>query len=181
MESGPGQRFLDGVKERRERHRERHKIVRAAAVLAGFVIVLVGLVMIPLPGPGLPVTAAGLTLLALEFAWAESVLERTVNEMTKATRQSEASRTRSAGVPRAARGARRRRQSRRRVRLGHSVPPGVIGLRMGRYNWLVGWLWIALLTCAVAVLGRCRVASSDHPLRVGGAPHSLPRAAGRPN
>jgi hypothetical protein len=31
------------------------------------------------------VTAAGLALLALEFVWAEKILERTVDQMTKAT------------------------------------------------------------------------------------------------
>ena len=41
--------------------------------------------MIPLPGPGLLVTAAGLAILALEFVWAERVLERTVDQMSKAT------------------------------------------------------------------------------------------------
>ena len=85
MEPSPRRRFLDGVKERRERHRERSKIIRAAVALAGFVVVLAGLAMIPLPGPGLLVTAAGLAILALEFVWAERVLERTVDQMNKAT------------------------------------------------------------------------------------------------
>ena len=85
MESSPGRRFLDGVKERRDRHRERSKAVRAAVVLAGFVIVLVGLAMIPLPGPGVLVTLFGLAVLALEFAWAERLLERTIDHMGKAT------------------------------------------------------------------------------------------------
>ena len=76
--------FFDGVKERRERHRERSKIVRAAVVLAGFVVVLLGLALIPLPGPGLLVVAGGLALLALEFVWAERVLQRTVDQMNKA-------------------------------------------------------------------------------------------------
>jgi uncharacterized protein (TIGR02611 family) len=53
--------------------------------LAGFVVVLVGLAMIPLPGPGLLVIAAGLAVLALEFAWAERLLERTVDQMSVAT------------------------------------------------------------------------------------------------
>jgi uncharacterized protein (TIGR02611 family) len=75
--------LLDGVRERRERHRERSRIVRAAVVLAGFVVVLAGLAMIPLPGPGLLVTALGLAVLALEFAWAERLLERTVDRMAK--------------------------------------------------------------------------------------------------
>jgi uncharacterized protein (TIGR02611 family) len=85
MEPSPRRRLIDGVKERRERHRERSKVVRAAVVLAGFVVVLVGLALIPLPGPGLLVIAAGLALLALEFVWAERLLERTIDEMGKAT------------------------------------------------------------------------------------------------
>jgi uncharacterized protein (TIGR02611 family) len=85
MEPNRRGRFLDGVKERRERHRERSKVVRAAVVLAGFVVVLAGLAMLVLPGPGLLVTAIGLALLALEFVWAERVLERTVDQMSKAT------------------------------------------------------------------------------------------------
>src|SRR6266545_1325381 len=82
MEPSRRGRFLDGVKERRERHRERNKVVRAAVVLAGFVVVLAGLAMIPLPGPGLLVTALGLAVLALEFVWAERLLERTIDRMT---------------------------------------------------------------------------------------------------
>ena len=86
METGPPRRrFIDGVKERRERHRERNKVIRAAVVLGGFVIVLVGLAMIPLPGPGLLVVAAGLAVLALEFVWAERLLERTIDQMSDAT------------------------------------------------------------------------------------------------
>lgn len=85
MEPRPRRRFLDGVKERRERHRERNKVVRAAVVLVGFVVVLAGLAMIPLPGPGLLVTAAGLAVLALEFVWAERLLERAIDQMGEAT------------------------------------------------------------------------------------------------
>jgi uncharacterized protein (TIGR02611 family) len=83
MSSEPRRPFIDGLRERRERHRERSRIVRVAVVLAGFVVVLAGLAMIPLPGPGLLVTAVGLGVLALEFAWAERLLERTVERMTK--------------------------------------------------------------------------------------------------
>jgi Putative transmembrane protein (PGPGW) len=38
--------------------------------VAGGSVVLLGLVLIPLPGPGIPVVVAGIALLALEFAWA---------------------------------------------------------------------------------------------------------------
>ena len=89
MEERPRRRFVEKVKERRERHRRRSRIVRAAVALAGFVVVLAGLAMIPLPGPGLLVVAAGLAILALEFAWAERLLERTVRAGGRRRRQGE--------------------------------------------------------------------------------------------
>jgi uncharacterized protein (TIGR02611 family) len=48
------------------------------------VVVLAGLAMIPLPGPGLLIVAAGLAILALEFAWAERWLERTIEQVDAA-------------------------------------------------------------------------------------------------
>ena len=59
--------------------------MRAAVVLAGFVVILVGLALIPLPGPGVLVIAVGLAVLALEFAWAERLLEKTVDRMGEAS------------------------------------------------------------------------------------------------
>lgn len=44
--------------------------------VAGAVIVLLGVVMIPYPGPGWLVVFAGLALLATEFAWAHHILMR---------------------------------------------------------------------------------------------------------
>jgi uncharacterized protein (TIGR02611 family) len=84
VEKSPRRRFVEKVRERRERHRQRSRIVRAAVALAGFVVVLAGLAMIPLPGPGLLVVAAGLAILALEFAWAERWLERTIEQVDAA-------------------------------------------------------------------------------------------------
>ena len=84
MEERPRRRFVEKVRERRERHRQRGRIVRAAVALAGFVVVLAGLAMIPLPGPGLLIVAAGLAILALEFAWAERWLERTIEQVDAA-------------------------------------------------------------------------------------------------
>jgi uncharacterized protein (TIGR02611 family) len=84
VEEGPRRRFVEKVRERRERHRQRSRIVRAAVALAGFVVVLAGLAMIPLPGPGLLIVAAGLAILALEFAWAERWLERTIEQVDAA-------------------------------------------------------------------------------------------------
>ena len=85
MEEGrPRRRLLDGVRERRERHLERNRLLRIGFALFGFLVVLAGLAMLVLPGPGLLVIAIGLGILALEFAWAERLLERTVDRMEDA-------------------------------------------------------------------------------------------------
>lgn len=85
MEEGrPRRRLLDGVRERRERHLERNRLLRIGFALFGFLVVLTGLAMLVLPGPGLLVIAVGLGILALEFAWAERLLERTVDRMEDA-------------------------------------------------------------------------------------------------
>jgi uncharacterized protein (TIGR02611 family) len=85
MEEGrPRRRLLDGVRERRERHLERNRLLRIGFALFGFLVVLAGLAMLVLPGPGLLVIALGLGILALEFAWAERLLERTVDRMEDA-------------------------------------------------------------------------------------------------
>lgn len=47
----------------------------SVAVLGGALLVL-GIVLLPLPGPGLLVIAAGLAVLATEFPWAERLLGR---------------------------------------------------------------------------------------------------------
>jgi uncharacterized protein (TIGR02611 family) len=79
-------RFLAFVRRNRERHRERNRILRIAVATLGFLVILAGLIMsVPLvPGPGILVVAIGLMILALEFAWAERLLERTVDELERA-------------------------------------------------------------------------------------------------
>jgi len=47
---------------------------RIAVTIAGFAVVLVGLILIPLPGPGWLIVFAGLAILATEYVWAERLL-----------------------------------------------------------------------------------------------------------
>lgn len=52
-------------------------IRRWCIILIGGVVVAVGLVLMPLPGPGgLPVTLIGLAILSSELPWAKLFLER---------------------------------------------------------------------------------------------------------
>jgi uncharacterized protein (TIGR02611 family) len=54
-------------------------VVRWAVVLLGVLITLAGIVMTgPVPGPGFLVIPVGLALLALQFEWAENLLEKAV-------------------------------------------------------------------------------------------------------
>jgi uncharacterized protein (TIGR02611 family) len=78
--------MIERVRARRERHRERNRLIRVVWAMFGFLVVLVGLVMLVTPGPGLLVVALGLGILALEFAWAERLLERTVDKLEDAGR-----------------------------------------------------------------------------------------------
>jgi uncharacterized protein (TIGR02611 family) len=48
---------------------------RIAVFVAGVVVLLAGVAMLVLPGPGLVVIVLGLAILATEFAWAERALD----------------------------------------------------------------------------------------------------------
>lgn len=55
----------------------RYRVYRLAVGLVGVVLVLVGLVLGPFPGPGgIPLILGGLAILASEFIWARRLLER---------------------------------------------------------------------------------------------------------
>ena len=45
-------------------------MIRVARIGAGFTLLLAGIVMLALPGPGLLAIAAGLSVLATEYTWA---------------------------------------------------------------------------------------------------------------
>ncbi len=49
---------------------------RLWVLLLGFFLVLIGLLLVPLPGPGWLVILSGLGILAKEFGWARRALMR---------------------------------------------------------------------------------------------------------
>lgn len=51
-----------------------NKVKRLVVAVAGLIVLLIGIVMIPYPGPGLLVVFAGLGILATEFEWARRLL-----------------------------------------------------------------------------------------------------------
>ena len=72
--------LLIKLQERKERHKQRHIVHRAAVVVLGVFIVCAGIVMSGpgVPGPGIVTIIVGLGFLALEFERAERLLERVI-------------------------------------------------------------------------------------------------------
>jgi len=64
---------------------------RIAVTIAGGAVILVGIAMLVLPGPGLLVIIAGLAILATEYVWAERLLrmakERAIQAKDKVLRK----------------------------------------------------------------------------------------------
>jgi len=55
---------------------KRHILLRIARVALGFVVLIAGLLMLALPGPGMLTIAAGLALLASDVPFARRLLDR---------------------------------------------------------------------------------------------------------
>ena len=68
--------YETGRREKTEAGAKAHVAVRMARMTAGTIVTLVGLAMMPMPGPGLPVLAIGLAILARDVAWAVGILRR---------------------------------------------------------------------------------------------------------
>jgi len=49
--------------------------------IIAFTVVLGGLALVPLPGPGWAIVFIGLGMLALEFKWAENLMEKVLNRL----------------------------------------------------------------------------------------------------
>ncbi len=56
--------------------------------LIGSTVLLLGVVMVVLPGPGLPIVVGGLAILATEFLWARRALRQTKGAIAKVRRKS---------------------------------------------------------------------------------------------
>ena len=72
---------------------------RLAVTVVGATLVLAGVVLLVLPGPGIIVVALGFAVLGTEYAWAAAALERTKRTAVQAGNVARG------GVTRAARGA----------------------------------------------------------------------------
>ena len=60
---------------------------RAGVFVVGLAVVVAGVILLPLPGPGWLVIFAGMAIWATEFAWAQLVLRWTRRKVTEAARR----------------------------------------------------------------------------------------------
>jgi uncharacterized protein (TIGR02611 family) len=60
--------------------------LRIAVAVVGALVVVFGLVLIPLPGPGWALVVLGLAIWAIEFVWAKHLLRFTRAQLSKWTR-----------------------------------------------------------------------------------------------
>jgi uncharacterized protein (TIGR02611 family) len=74
---------------RRERHIQRSMPYRVAFMVLAFAVLLTGIALIPLPGPGWAVVFIGLGMLALEFKWAENLMEKVLDRLEGAKEAAE--------------------------------------------------------------------------------------------
>ena len=89
-ESPPEHLTLSGkLARRRERHVQRSMPYRVAFMVLAFVILIGGFALIPLPGPGWAIVFVGLGMLALEFKWAENLMEKVLDRLEGAKQAAE--------------------------------------------------------------------------------------------
>jgi uncharacterized protein (TIGR02611 family) len=67
--------YATGEREATEALAKRHVLIRLATITVGFVVLLGGLLMMVLPGPGVLGVLAGLGILSRELPWAERMIE----------------------------------------------------------------------------------------------------------
>jgi len=92
QEQSPPEHHLtlsEKLARRRKRHLQRSRAYRVAFVAVAFAILLGGLALVPLPGPGWAIVFVGLGMLALEFKWAERLMEKILDRL-EAAKQSAA-------------------------------------------------------------------------------------------
>ncbi|MEU2718127.1 TIGR02611 family protein [Streptomyces sp. NPDC007205] len=81
--SGLGSRAPEFIKARRLLHLS----WQVGVFVVGLAVVVTGVIMLPLPGPGWVVIFGGMAIWATEFVWAQLVLRWTKRKVTEAARR----------------------------------------------------------------------------------------------
>ena len=64
------------LQAQQEAHKERSLWLRTVGVVVGIALLPLGVILIPLPGPGVGIILAGLAILSLEFHWLRKALDK---------------------------------------------------------------------------------------------------------
>jgi uncharacterized protein (TIGR02611 family) len=76
--------IIERLLARREHHKTRSRFFRIAWGVVGTLVLVAGVVMLVTPGPAFLLIPIGLAMLALEFVWAERLLEHALEQAEKA-------------------------------------------------------------------------------------------------
>jgi uncharacterized protein (TIGR02611 family) len=79
-ERRPRPKLVERLEARRATHHQRSRIYRIGFAALGTLILVAGVVMLVTPGPAFVLIPIGLAMLALEFKWAEELLERSLEQ-----------------------------------------------------------------------------------------------------
>ena len=85
--------MVERLRDQREKHLQRPRVVRALYVVVGVTLLLAGVAMLVAPGPAFVVIPVALAILSLEFTWAERLLERSLEQAESAKRKAAATST----------------------------------------------------------------------------------------
>ena len=83
----PKPKLVRKLEAKRETYANKPRAIRWLVAVAGFTLVLAGIVMLVLPGPAFLVIPVGLALLSVQFCWAGRLLDRSLVEADKAKRK----------------------------------------------------------------------------------------------
>jgi uncharacterized protein (TIGR02611 family) len=72
---------LQTIRDRIRTTRTGRLTLQIIVALVGLLVVLIGIVLIPFPGPGWLIVIAGLAIWAIEFVWAQRLLRYTKNKL----------------------------------------------------------------------------------------------------
>ena len=86
-ERRPRPKLVERLEARRETHHQRSRLYRIGFAVVGATVTLAGIAMLVTPGPAFVIIPLGLAMLALEFAWAERLLDRALERAEAAQRK----------------------------------------------------------------------------------------------
>ena len=72
---------LESIRERIRTTRTGRLTLQIVVALVGLLVVLIGILLIPFPGPGWLIVIGGLAIWAIEFVWAQRLLTFTKNKL----------------------------------------------------------------------------------------------------